>query len=150
MKTLLIGYGNSTRSDDGVGIEVAEAIGRLNLSHVETRTSQQLHVDLLEDFHDFQRIYLVDVALASKEVEIVRVNTQASGMTSSHHLSADLLLVLARAIGYKIPEIYVCRIPGEDFSFGNKLSALARAGAADAQKKLTRLLEASEALHARG
>ena len=148
MKTLLIGYGNATRSDDGVGILVVEDLEAMALKEVEIRTYQQLHVEILEDFGRYQRIVLVDVCPEAKTAEIVPVGRLASGMASSHHLSAELLLSLARATGYPVPEFYVCRVPGHDFSFGNRLSESAREGAEIAKQKLRKFLAPQETVYA--
>lgn len=119
MKTLIFGYGNVTRSDDGAGVYAAELIEQAGLPDTEVRTAQQLPLELLEDFSRFRRIILLDVGLLEDQVSLVRVETKGEApLSSSHALSPGLLLELASRIGYGNTELYVCQIPGKRFEFG--------------------------------
>ena len=48
MKTLVVGYGNPLRSDDGVGPFLANEIGGLAMEDVTVKTCHQLNVELVE------------------------------------------------------------------------------------------------------
>ena len=48
MKTLIIGYGNQSRRDNGVGWFVIEQLAALNLPDVKLETAHQLEVETAE------------------------------------------------------------------------------------------------------
>jgi hydrogenase maturation protease len=45
-KILLIGYGNTLRNDDGVGVRIAEIIAEENRPHVQVIATHQLTPEL--------------------------------------------------------------------------------------------------------
>ena len=69
MKTLVVGVGNPTRCDDGAGPVVAERIAALDLPDVEVRTTQQLQIELAEEFAQFDRVIVVDAAIGGDAVQ---------------------------------------------------------------------------------
>ena len=60
MKTLVLGYGNRSRTDDGVGWFVLERLQELGLPDVELHTSHQLDVDHAELISSFDDVIFVD------------------------------------------------------------------------------------------
>jgi len=123
MKTLVVGYGNPTRGDDGVGVCVAEALEKEGLADVEVRSYQQLHVDLVSEFSNYELIILVDASEDGPEVELRKIQASLHGhMASSHHLDPALLLRLSQITRLGEPELYLCAVRGENFGFGEQLS----------------------------
>ncbi|MCX6935935.1 MAG: hydrogenase maturation protease [Verrucomicrobia bacterium] len=144
MRTLVVGYGNVTRSDDGVGVEVARRLEQENFPDLEVRTSQQLHVELLEDFDRFDRVVLVDVQAGGDRVTLEQVKeTPEAQIVSSHALVPAVLLGLASRLGYAKPELYLCKIPGGDFKFGGTLSQNVNQLAQEALGLIRKLLAAA-------
>lgn len=126
MKTLIVGYGNSTRKDDRAGILAAEDLERLGLPGVEVRTAQQLHVELVSDFYRYHRIIFIDASMSGPEIGLRKIKASSDdSMASSHHLGPELLLRLAAITRLGEPELYICSIRGESFDFGEELSAQA-------------------------
>lgn len=120
---LIVGYGNPTRSDDGIGIEVANRIARENFSDVTVIITQQLHLDVLEEISECKTIILVDASQETKGVSLKKVDSGDDALfNSSHHLRPELLLALAKRLYGLEPELYVCSIQGENFDFGDTLS----------------------------
>jgi hydrogenase maturation protease len=146
MKTLLIGVGNPTRRDDGAGSAVAERIAALNLPGVEVQTTQQLQVELVEDFARYDRVVVVDASVGGdpvgwkalppelRQAPAARADcpqpagTRRGGDTAphlaSHHLSPALLLALTRQLHGHTPELLLCTVRGEQFGFGDSLSSV--------------------------
>lgn len=123
MKTLVIGYGNPLRSDDGIGIWMAEEIARLNLPGVEVCTRQQLQVELVEECSAYDRIIFLDSSLDGEEFEIRRVKYQLEvGSATTHHLRIELLVSLAERLGIRGPEFYVGTLRCGNFEFGETIS----------------------------
>ena len=149
MRTLLIGYGNPTRSDDGAGIVAAEEIEKESFEGLEVRTSQQLHVDLVEDFSGFKRIILIDASVSGPEVSLRRIKPSAEGtMASSHHLGPGLLLKLSEITKMGSPELYLCTVRGECFDFGDKLSEKVLKRVQTAVEKIKALIKENKKSHA--
>ncbi len=150
MKTLLVGYGNLSRRDDGAGVLVAEAVEKEAFDDVEVRTCQQLHVELLDEFSKFERIVLVDASTTGPEVELRKVRPSSEGhLASSHHLGPELLLRLAQLTRSGEPELYLCAVRGENFDFGEELSAEAAVRVRSAVDQIRSLIGKKGACHAR-
>lgn len=122
--TLVIGYGNVTRSDDGAGVAVAEKVAGLDLPGVEVRTAQQLPLEWVEDFPRYDQIFLVDAANEGPPSSVSRITgLNASSGVFSHRVDPDFIFSLAAKLNLKIPPVYLCRIQGENFGFGTSLSS---------------------------
>ena len=63
MKTLVIGYGNDSRNDDGIGWFVVAELQRRALPGVTFATAHQLEVDFAETVRDFDLVVFVDAAI---------------------------------------------------------------------------------------
>lgn len=122
-RTLLLGLGNATRGDDGAGWEVVCLFELLKVPGLETRMAQQLGPELVEEWGAWGRVVIVDAAVAETQVKLVKVGGNGSASAAStHHLTPEALLGLARALGNPCPELYVCRIPAHRFGFGETFS----------------------------
>ena len=121
---LVIGYGNSLRSDDGAGVFVAEKLAQENIPGIKVMTAHQLHVELLEEAIQCEKVILVDAG--DQEGGVLLRKVAPSGQTpiaSSHHLGPELFYGLAQKIYNKKLDLYVCSIKGENFEMGDKLSS---------------------------
>lgn len=148
MKTLLIGYGNAVRGDDGAGAHIVREIEKTKLPGVSVRIVHQLQVELIEDFSGFDRIIFVDARNEGPEVSLEKIQfPKTCVITSSHHAGPELLGNLAKKIYGFESELFLCSIRGENFDFKKELSpdALTRAKAAITQ---IRELILKEACHA--
>ena len=130
---LIVGYGNLTRQDDGLGVRLAEALEQENLPNIEVRTSQQMHLELLEDLGAFDRILLADATAMDAPLEICQV-TEDSGSTmpSSHALNPSTLLKLSQKLYGQKLSLFMLAIPGQHFDFGMELSPMAQRNLEDA------------------
>jgi hydrogenase maturation protease len=121
VKTLVVGVGNPTRRDDGVGWVVAERIDALGLRGVEVRTTQQLQVELAGDFARYERVVVIDASLSGAPVGFGAVVPEGAA-AASHHLSPATLLALTLRLCGRLPDMVVCTVRGEAFGFGETLS----------------------------
>lgn len=121
---LIVGYGNSMRSDDGVGIYVASRLAEEKSAGVEVRLMHQLHLELLEELIQYEKIIFVDAAEQGPEVILQKVEPkpQEISLTSSHQLSPAVIYQLALQVYRKKLDLLVCTIRGENFDFGSLLS----------------------------
>ena len=122
-KFLVIGIGNPLRSDDGVGVYVAQDIEAKGLNGVEVWTTQQLQVEDLERMLEFDRVILVDASMTGPPLELRPVDPfKGQALSSSHHLSAEIFVGLASNIYHKELHMQVCSIQGNCFEAGDKIS----------------------------
>ncbi len=120
---LVIGIGNPLRSDDGVGAHVVKALEAEGLSQVKTLVLQQLDVELLEEICEYDKILLIDASSLKEDFIFRKVLLNSDHpLVSSHHLSPEVLLHLARKIYKKELNLYMCAIRGESFEMGEELS----------------------------
>jgi hydrogenase maturation protease len=123
MRTLVIGYGNVLRSDDGVGVFLAGRLAEERLPDVEVKTFHQLPFEIAEDLAPFRRVLLVDCSSAGPAVQIRKIIPGAgSGAAGSHHLGPETLAALAEKIYRTSPDIYLCTVRGENFDFGDRMT----------------------------
>jgi hydrogenase maturation protease len=139
---LVIGYGNSLRSDDGVGPKTAEALAELNLPGVRTLSCHQLTPEMAVPIAAAQCVVFVDAAVDSKtSVDLQELEPAGPGQTMAHAPDPRQLLKLAREIFGRTPSAFLITIPAENLDFGEQLSARAQQGSREALQKIRAFLE---------
>lgn len=123
-KTLVVGYGNPCRRDDGAGCGVIEILAGRHGLPASLETMHQLDLTLAETICDYDRVIFVDArvcdtpeAWSSREVE---AKTQDRGVT--HFVTPADVLGLCRALYGHVPCGILFAIRGQDFGFGEGLS----------------------------
>ena len=153
MPKLVIGYGNPSRNDDGVGLAVVNHLRqRLGLSSLDGDDSgfsdlgrdldtlflQQLTPELAETLAAYDSVFFVDAHVATFP-EMVRRTPIREGMAPamvSHHVRPEGLLALARLLYGRAPAAELLSIRGSDFDFGTCLSPATAAAAQDVADEL--------------
>ncbi len=135
---LVIGYGNTLRSDDGVGARVAEAVANLGLPGVGTHACTQLTPELAEIVSKAGAVIFVDVAADGPVAHPIlrRLEPADSSRTLSHSADPRTLLALARDVYGRAPEAWCLMVPAENIGFGDELSPIARQGLKEAVRKI--------------
>jgi hydrogenase maturation protease len=138
-KICIVGIGNILRSDDGVGVLVCSELEKFKTPGVSIFSTQQLHIDLIEDFKEFDTIIVVDAGTdEKKDVSLYPVEEgKIKAIHSSHHVDAALLYTLSQKLYPSDRQFYLCAIRGESFKFGTTLSPSAITNAAKAVKLIT-------------
>jgi len=127
---LVLGYGNTLRSDDGVGPRVAEDVAALNLPGVEAIAYPLLTPELAEPIANAGCVVFVDAALdAPSDVELRLLKPAVSSQLMAHAADPSTLLALARDLFGHAPEACSLAIPVENIGIGEQLSPLAQHGA---------------------
>ncbi len=140
MKTLLLGYGNVDRQDDGVAWHILAGVGkRLGLpvpdsvdeefptsaGETELMFFLQLTPELSETVAAFDRVCFIDAHTGhvpnDLNIETVTSEFQASPFT--HHLTPASCLSLAEALYGKAPPSILVSVRGFEFGFSRELSA---------------------------
>jgi hydrogenase maturation protease len=117
---LVVGIGNTLRSDDGLGVRVVEALS--TPGSAETLTVQQLTLDLTERLSRVDRVLFVDADAAGCSVELAPLHPSPGEAQLGHALSAEELLrstVVEHAV---CPEAWMLSVPGRSFNYGEELS----------------------------
>ncbi len=122
-KALVIGYGNTLRSDDGVGVWVAGRIAALHLPDVDVKTCHQLFPELAADILDYDTVIIVDASASGEPITVRKSIPPSEHLPSSNHnISPELLQQLAREMyGASVP-VHTYTVRGDTFEFGTMLS----------------------------
>jgi len=148
MRTLVIGYGNPSRQDDGVGLAVVNGLrlragqtlleegedGFDDLGHgLDTLFLQQLSPELAETLTEYDHLVLVDahLGLYPELVHRVDLDPQVEAAIVSHHFKPGTLLALARQLYGRAPSAELISVRGYAFDFTSELSPQTAQGVAE-------------------
>lgn len=139
-KTLIIGYGNVDREDDGVAWHIlqrlAQRLGRdfpedpedelpeLDGANPALTFALQLTPEMAETFADFERVCFIDAHTGAVPHEInweqLRGVFQASPLT--HHTTPQTCVSLVESLYFSHPEAVLVSVRGYRFGFARALS----------------------------
>lgn len=132
MNTLLIGYGNTLRRDDGLGFRVAEAVETWQIPGVKALPCHQLTPELAADIAEADRVIFVDATLPQdphSPIVVQRLLPKAGPSSlQGHHSDPKSLLSLTQALYRQQPIAYSMLLPSWDMGYGESLSPIAQVG----------------------
>ena len=143
-KTLIIGYGNTLRGDDGVGYKIAEVIEQWNFDNTTSFAVHQLTPDLAEKISQVDTVIFIDavpitdINTAKLEIKTISLNHKIHNL--GHHNNPQQLLSLTQAIYKKIPLSYWILVPAIDFNFHESLSPITKKYVSLALEKIERII----------
>lgn len=113
-KTLMIGIGNSGRSDDGLGWAFVEAIEKNGKFSGETLLRYQLQVEDAELVSHYDRVIFVDAFQGKLENGFLFKPLVAAKDFSftTHRLPPETVLFLSQELYEKMPDAYLILIEG--------------------------------------
>ena len=122
--TLIIGYGNPLRRDDGVGWAVIEALQQATLPNVTCLAVHQLTPELSENMSLAETVILIDASVEGQagDIKITPVIAHANTPAMTHHLSPQGLLAMTNWLYDMLPFTILITITGADFGVGEGLS----------------------------
>ncbi len=137
---LVIGYGNTLRSDDGVGPRIAEAVGAWRWPGVSTLICQQLSPEHADPISRADAVVFVDATVdAPNEVQLRPLEPNDSSQLMAHAADPRTMLALARDVfGHTTPAWWLT-IPAANLEFGETLSPVAQSGMATALERIRSL-----------
>ena len=139
-KTIVLGFGNPDRSDDGVAWHVLEGIaqrfgqpfayesieaGLVNLSKdTDLWFNLQLIPEVAEELAGYQQAIFIDAHTAEirEEIKLTPIEPEFQNSPFTHHLTAATCLSMSKTLYGKYPESILVSIRGYDFSFSHDLS----------------------------
>lgn len=136
--TLIIGYGNIDRQDDGVAWHILAQIAKLHgleefiTENESFRENAWLHLmfelqltpEMAEMIANYERVCFVDAHTGSIEGDLSFSLLQPEYKPSAftHHMSPETCLSLAKALYKREPEAHLASVRGYEFEFGDNLS----------------------------
>ena len=143
---LVVGYGNSLRSDDGAGPAVADRLATdPRLAGADVRSAHQLTPELALDASRIDLLVLVDANAeeAPGAVTVRRLEAPAEGGTAwTHHLDPAGLAGLARELWGAAPPIVLVSIGPASLELGEELSPAVRDAVVRAADAVADIVEA--------
>lgn len=140
---LVIGYGNTLRSDDGAGPCVARAIEARVPDRTRVIEAHQLTPEMAIAISAAGRVVFVDAVDAPHETapRLSRLVAEPGADPLNPHASdPGSLLWLAATLFGGAPEAWLVAIPGAEFGFGETLSPGAARASAEAIVQVEALL----------
>lgn len=124
LATLVIGYGNTLRRDDGVGPTAAAIVAEWALPNVVATAVHQLGPELAGSLNAARHAFFIDARLGALD-EPYQVQPIEPGIASSslgHTSDPRALLALTRAVFGRCPEAWLITVPVVDLGVGDGLS----------------------------
>lgn len=144
-RTLILGYGNADRQDDGVAWHVlailAKHLGRGDYPRSEENSPEesfqqlegtspellfqlQLTPETAELLAEFDRVCFVDAHTGNvpEEVHLTPVVDHYESSPFTHHMTPSTCLALAHAVYGQVPEAILVSVRGYEFGFTRSLS----------------------------
>ena len=138
---LVIGYGNTLRSDDAAGPHVAEQIGALGIPGIRALVCPQLAPELAAELADALSVVFVDATTdPTHEVELVPIAPADSSRVTTHTISPPTLLALAQELYGAAPAAWLLKVPAANLDHGEGLSELTQRGVETAVVKIQTLV----------
>jgi hydrogenase maturation protease len=123
--TLIIGYGNALRGDDGAGYIAAELLrDRIQDPRVEILSEQQLLPELMEPISRAARVIFIDASVSGHAGKFSRIPLRPAPACSrfTHHATPESLLAGAQKLYGHTADATLYTIPGRFFEPGQALT----------------------------
>ena len=138
-KTLILGYGNPDRQDDGVAWHILSMLGKkygreVTLETVNEITADeinpaflfqlQLTPELAEDIAEYERVCFIDAHTGNipEEVSVSRIQPNYQQSPFTHHLTPQTCLALCETLSHRVPDAILVSVRGYEFGFSHQLS----------------------------
>jgi hydrogenase maturation protease len=139
-QTLIIGYGNPGRQDDGLGptfiehLQVHYQKPLMLESNIRLQANYQLTVEDAYDIAEFEQVVFVDASLtAPPPFSFDRMTATDESGLGSHSLTPNAVIKLCETLYNKTPKAYILGIRGYQFDqFEEQLSSKANHNMTDA------------------
>ncbi len=143
-EVLVIGYGNTLRSDDGAGQLVSEAVAKQGWSNVRSLCRHQLTPELAEDIANSSSVIFVDALVSNPSESLTLIVEKIEPLTTNnvglgHTANPRSLLSLTQAVYNYVPPAWWILIPAVNFEFGEQLSPVTKRAINEAIEQIERL-----------
>jgi hydrogenase maturation protease len=137
-KSLIIGYGNPDREDDGVAWHILRALTmKLGLPSPESYEDEfpefalidfafylQLTPEMAEDINDYEYVCFVDAHTGNipEPVRLISVDSEFQRSPFTHHLTPQSLVSMCETLYGRRPDAALLSVLGHRFLFTRQLS----------------------------
>jgi hydrogenase maturation protease len=140
MSVVVLAWGNEARGDDGIGPALAAHV-QANWPSAALVVDDQLQIEHALDLKDRSLALFIDAGHGTPAPYRFYETSARSGLThTSHALTPESVLDVARRIGVTAPPSFVLCIPGERWELGDALSGEAEERLGLARGLVDRLL----------
>lgn len=129
MQTLIYGYGNPGRKDDGLGARFIELVDQWiaseGITGIKTDCNYQLNIEDAAVVADYDRVIFVDASVAEDVVDFKLEDitpNNASIEFTMHAVSTSFVIDLCRKIYNKLPQAFNLHVKAYDFDFAEELT----------------------------
>ncbi len=154
-KTLILGYGNTLRGDDGVGVAAAEYLRRQlrDDPSIEVLSVHQPTPELADTLSRCDRAIFIDACVDLPPGQ-VRVSPVAPGpdaaAAGTHHMSPAALLDMSQVLFAASPRAWVIAVGADDFACRDSLSPEVAAAIEKVHEQVRHLLQTDTATDGTG
>lgn len=137
--TLIIGYGNADRQDDGVGWHILKNLAERVSCDVPTDPGEmievkceivdlifilQIYPELAESISHYQRVCFVDAHTADipEEISWIELKPEYEKSPLTHHMSPKTVLSICETVYDQVPKAILVSVRGFHFEFHRELS----------------------------
>lgn len=130
-QTIIIGYGNPGRQDDGLGPscvnQLTEQLPEEDLLQLKLQSNYQLTVEDAYDIFEFDQVIFVDASLnAQAPFSFTKITETNDSGLGSHSLTPNAVIRLCETLYGKTPKAFILAIKGYEFDqFDEHLSSQA-------------------------
>ena len=123
-RVLVIGIGNSLRSDDGLGWAVAEQLSARTDENLQVLKVHQLTPELAEEISEADLAVFVDAGAHGTPGTLTCecVSISDADLRFSHDVTPATLIQMAKTLYGKAPAAYLICVAGKSFEHGESLS----------------------------
>ncbi|RPJ33421.1 MAG: hydrogenase maturation protease [Verrucomicrobiaceae bacterium] len=142
IQTLVIGYGNELRGDDGAGPAVARLIAAQEIPGVAVEICHQLLPEHAAKIAAAECVVFVDAAAGdADEISVRRIQPASHPEFCGHRCDPEKLLHWCSLLASRVPQAWFVQIPAADFGIGEKLSQKTRRHVRDAVVLILRMVK---------
>ena len=128
-KTVIIGVGNEYRSDDGLGVIIADKLSNINLNGTRILKQNGEPTLLMDSWKDADKAIVIDaISSGASPGTVKRFDAVEKPLPSqlfhysTHSFSLADVIELARGLNRLPPSLIIYGIEGKNFTNGFKLS----------------------------
>jgi hydrogenase maturation protease len=142
LQTLIIGYGNELRQDDGAGPAVARIIGGMELPGVSVEACHQLLPEHAAQISTAELVVFVDATVDDvDDISVRRIHPASQPEFCGHQCDPQKLLYWCDQLASRVPQAWFIHIPGADFEVGHGLSQQAERHVRSTVAAILRLID---------
>ena len=128
-KTLIYGYGNAGRMDDGIGERFVEMVDKWieeeKIENLFTDCNYQLNIEDAATVSEYDAVVFVDASIVEDVENFRREKVEPNDATiefTMHAVSTSYVIDLCRKIYNKTPDAYVLHVRAYEFDFKEEMT----------------------------